>query len=476
MLNYIWASLILIGILVAGLLGHFTGEGGIITSALAMSETAVMKIALPLAGMMMFWLGIMRLMEKAGLLEMAARAVSPVMRRLFPDVPANHPAMSAMIMNLSANMLGLGNQATPMGLKAMEHLQELNPHKQTASNAMVTFLALNTAAFTLIPMTAINYLAAAGMKSAYQIIVPTILATTCTTVMAVLVARTLQNLPKFRAQPDVLEDATPAGEGAAGEAVAPSTSRITGRGRMFLIALFAVFAGGVMLELAPPSWRQSVLMATGLQKIIEADQQRMAQSKAAKPVAAAAATPVVLEAPPTWRRMMDGTSGVVLPLILLIAIGAALAKGIKVYEEFIEGAKEGFNVALRIMPYLVAMLAALAIFRSSGGLLILEYVLTPVLNLIGFPVELLPLALMRPLSGSGSSGILNEILNRPEASEFLKYTAAIMYGSTETTFYVLAVYFGSVGVRKIRHALVAGLCADAVGLTMSVVIGRMMFT
>jgi spore maturation protein SpmB len=245
-----------------------------------------------------------------------------------------------------------------------------------------------------------------------------------------------------------------------------------------LIVLFALFAGGVVLELGAPSWRESVLRSTGLSKIIEADQQRIAQGKAAQ--AAKAAAPVTVAAAPAplpaWRRLMDGASGVVLPIILLTAIGVALAKRIKVYEEFIEGAKEGFNVALRIMPYLVAMLAALAIFRSSGGLLILEYVLSPVLNLIGFPVELLPLGLMRPLSGSGASGILNEILNRPEASDFLKYTAAIMYGSTETTFYVLAVYFGSVGVRKVRHALIAGLCADAVGLGMSVVIGRLMFT
>ncbi|MCW0221347.1 MAG: nucleoside recognition protein, partial [Prosthecobacter sp.] len=184
MLNYIWASLILIGLLVAGLLGRFTGDTGVITSALNMSKIAVMDIALPLAGMMMFWLGVMRLMEKAGLLAVAARLLSPIMRRLFPDVPRDHPAMSAMIMNLAANMLGLGNNATPLGLKAMTHLQELNPHKDTASNAMVTFLAMNTAAFTLVPMTVIAYLSAAGVKGAYQIILPTIIATACTTLTA----------------------------------------------------------------------------------------------------------------------------------------------------------------------------------------------------------------------------------------------------------------------------------------------------
>ncbi|HYF35032.1 MAG TPA: nucleoside recognition domain-containing protein [Prosthecobacter sp.] len=468
MLNYIWAFLILSGILIAGLLGHFTGESGIITSALSWAEIAVMKIALPLAGMMMFWLGIMRLMEKAGLLEIVSRTVSPVMKRLFPDVPSNHPAMSAIIMNLTANMLGLGNQATPMGLKAMGHLQELNPHKRTASNAMVTFLALNTAAFTLIPMTAITYLSAAGMKNAYQIIVPTIIATACTTVTAIVIARALQGLPLFRPEADAPETATVVD--AAGEPAVPAAPRATRRGRILLTVLLVLFAGGAALELGPPRWRQSVLEATGLQRVVEAEKQRTA-SKPAAVDSEAAAEP----APPAWRRVVDGGSAMVLPLILLGALGFAMMKGVKVYEEFIEGAKEGFSVVLRIMPYLVAMLAALAIFRSSGGLLILQYVLAPVLNWIGFPVDLLPLALMRPLSGSGSSGVLNEILNRPEASDFLKYTAAVMYGSTETTFYVLAVYFGSVGVTKIRHALVAGLCADAVGLGMSVVIGRLMF-
>jgi spore maturation protein SpmB len=259
----------------------------------------------------------------------------------------------------------------------------------------------------------------------------------------------------------------------AGEPAPVAAPGASSRGRLLLAALLVLFAGGVALELGPPQWRQSILAATGLQNIVTASEQRIAQSKAN---AAAAATPAAAELQaPSWRRIVDGGSSVVLPLILLFAVGFALSKGVKVYEEFIEGAKEGFSVVLRIMPYLVAMLAALAIFRSSGGLLILEYVLSPLLNLIGFPVELLPLALMRPLSGSGSSGILNEILNRPEASDFLKYTAAVMYGSTETTFYVLAVYFGSVGIRKVRHAVAAGLCADAVGLGMSVVIGRLMF-
>ena len=484
MLNYIWAALILVGLIVAGLFGKFTGEGGVITSALSMAETAVMRIALPLAGMMMFWLGMMRLMEKAGLLEVAARAVSPVMRRLFPDVPRDHPAMSAMIMNLAANMLGLGNNATPLGLKAMTHLQELNPHKQTASNAMVTFLAMNTAAFTLIPMTVINYLSAAGVKNAYQIIVPTIMATACTTLTAIFVAKALQRLPGFRPTPDdpeITDAATVSAPDGSIPAPEPTLTRASPKGRILVTILLVLFSAGVVLELSPPQVRQRVLTATGVSQVLDAAEQRAAAAKAAVAAkakaeaeaasgttATAASAPAVTPEPiPVWRRLMDAASGVAIPLLLVIALTVALVRRVKVYEEFVEGAKEGFNVAVRIMPFLVAMLAALAIFRSSGALLILEYMLGPLLRQVGFPVELLPMALMRPLSGSGSLGILNELLTNPGVSDFVKYTAAIMYGSTETTFYVLAVYFGSVGIRKIRHALVAGLTADFVGLAMS---------
>lgn len=469
MLNYIWAAILLSGLLIAGLLGHIAGEDGVIPAALDMAKTAVMGIALPLAGMMMFWLGTMRLMEKAGLLAMAARAMAPVMKRLFPDVPDGHPALSAMIMNFCANMLGLGNSATPLGLKAMSHLQEINPHKQSASNAMVTFLALNTAAFTLVPMTVINYLSAAGVPNAYRVIVPTILATACTTVTAIVVAKFFQRVPAFAVQPDDpdVEPSEPAErEGGSEE------EGISQRWKMALVMLFVAFGLVTVLELAPETWREGLLDKTGISSVVTAAEDRAAALAAAGAAATAAEENKGFD----FRRLMDSGSALFIPGLLILTLGVALAKRVKVYEEFVEGAKEGFGVATRIMPFLVAMFAALAIFRTSGALLLLEYVIGPVLRFVGFPVELLPMALMRPLSGSGSLGVLNEIVARPESSEFLKFTAAIMFGSTETTFYVLAVYFGSVGVRKIRHALVAGLTADAVGLMMSVVIGRMMFT
>jgi spore maturation protein SpmB len=381
--------------------------------------------------------------------------------------------MSAMVMNLSANMLGLSNNATPLGLKAMGHLQELNPHKQSASNAMVTFLALNTGAFTLIPMSAMNFLNAAGIRNSYQVIVPTILATACASIGAVMAAKSFQRLPRFTPQPD--EEEVPAST----STTTTTTGRISTKARTWLTILTVLFIGVSALELGPPAWRQTVLEQSGLASVLEKSAQRKAEATATlaknKELALATVATETKPEPPMWRRMMDGTSGLAIPAILILAVGVAWARGVRVYEEFVDGAKEGFQVAVRIMPYLVAMLAVLAILRESGAFQLLEYALAPVLGLLGFPVELLSLALMRPLSGSGAQGILNEILTRPDLSEMVKFTAAILYGSTETTFYVLTVYFGSVGIRRFRHALMAGLTADFIGMVAAVAFGRLLF-
>ena len=471
MLNYIWATLLFIGLLVAGLVGRVSGDASVIDAAMKGAEKAVMGIALPLAGMMMFWLGVLRLLEKAGVLEAVVRLLSPLLRRLFPDVPTGHPAMSAMVMNLSANMLGLSNNATPLGLKAMGHLQELNPHKQSASNAMITFLALNTGAFTLIPMTAMNFLNAAGVSQSFRVIVPTILATACASMAAVLAAKSFQRLPAFKAQTDDCVTET--------QSTVAKPAGITPRAKYWLILLGTLFMGVSALELGPPTWRQTVLERTGLSTVLEksarrkADAEKTLSLKKEEAKAAAAAHTKVEQ--PAWRRVMDGASGLAIPAILILAVSVAWARGVKVYEEFVDSAKEGFQVAVRIMPYLVAMLAVLAILRESGAFQLLEFLLAPVLNMLGFPVELLSLALMRPLSGSGAQGILNEILTRPDLSEMVKFTAGILYGSTETTFYVLTVYFGSVGIRRFRHALVAGLTADFVGMVAAVFFGRLLF-
>jgi spore maturation protein SpmA len=472
MLNKIWAVLLFAGILVAGLMGRFSGAESITDAAAEKAKSAVMDIALPLAGMMMFWLGVLRLMEKAGVLEAVVRFLSPLLRRLFPDVPRDHPALGAMVMNLSANMLGLSNSATPMGLKAMGHLQEINPHKQSASNAMITFLALNTGAFTLIPITAMNFLNAAGVSNSFRVIVPTILATACASVAAVLAAKSFQRVPAFAPQPDEPENAPATAQAAA-------SNGMSKRAKIWLVVLAVLFAGGAVLELGPRSWRAGLLETTGMSAVVKKAEERKANAKkalATQQAESAATTAAEGPAePPVWRRVMDSASGLAVPLILLAAVAFAWARGVRVYEEFVEGAKEGFAVATRIMPYLVAMLAVLGILRASGVFLLLEHVLAPLLAMLGFPVELLTLALMRPLSGSGAQGILNEILTNPDLAEQVKFTAAILYGSTETTFYVLTLYFGSVGVRKFRHALLAGLTADFVGMVAAVFFGRLLF-
>jgi spore maturation protein SpmA len=470
MLNYVWSFLLLSGLVAGALFGRL---GPMVGSVFDVCKAVVVDIALPLAGTMMLWLGILRVMEKAGLMQMLARLMSPIMRVLFPDVPKDHPAMGAMMMNMAANLLGLGNSATPLGLKAMGHLQELNPNKQSASNAMCMFLAVNTAGLTLIPMSAINFLNAGRMANPYSIIAPTLFATSCAAIIAVCSAKLLQRLPMFKAQPDDVE------ESEAADSSVPTTKpfRLTALRTALLVLASLLFIGGVSLEFAPKA-RVAFLEKSGMKTLLDraAAKKKDTEQRSAE-LKAQAAVPVAAESPTlSFKQVVQSISVVAIPLVLLVAVIAALARGVPVYEEMVEGAKEGFGVATRIMPFLVIMLTALKIFSESGALLILQYILNPLLELIHMPVELLPMAIMRPLSGSGSQGILNEIILNPSASGFLKYTAAIMYGSTETTFYVLAVYFGSVGIRRIRHALAIGLIADVVGMICAISAGRLLFS
>jgi spore maturation protein SpmA len=494
MLNYVWSFLLLTGLVAGALFGNM---GVMVEALLERSKSAVLDIALPLAGTMMLWLGILRVMEKAGLMEVVAKILSPVLRRLFPEVPPTHPAMGAMTMNIAANMLGLGNSATPLGLKAMGYLQELNPNKQSATNAMCMFLALNTAGFTLIPMGAIIYLSSGGVKDPYAVIAPTLLATACATLTAVVAVKLLQRLPAFRVVPDEVEDkpGEPAADGSqdpAAQTARPAAPFRLSPLRMVLLSLVtAGFTLGAVLQFAPQA-RAAVLQATGLQGVLDAAGKRAEKArlhqlelKAAADAAGVTDTTATAAAADTakegagdtsgWRRQLRNVSVLAIPITLLIAVVWGLAKGVPVYEEMVEGAKEGFGVALRIMPFLVIMFAALTCFRESGALMLVQHALRPLLEMVSFPVELLPLAIMRPLSGSGSSGILNEIILHPSSTDLLRNTAAVMYGSTETTFYVLAVYFGSVSIRRSRHALAAGLCADVVGIAMAVVVSRLMF-
>ncbi len=489
MLNYVWSFLLITGIIAGALFGRLEF---MVSELFVTCKAVVMTIALPLAGTIMMFLGIMRVMEKGGLMEIVARLLSPLLRRIFPEVPANHPAMGAMTMNIAANMIGLGNAATPLGLKAMQHLQELNPNKQSASNAMCMFLALNTAGFTLLPMTSLNYLNAGGVANPQQIIVPTIIATLLASITGIMAALFFQRLPMFRPKPDdfapVDVPATAAAAtSAGGTSEKPAAPFKCPPLRTFLIwAAALAFIFGAVLQFIPEA-RETVLKGTGLRAVLDqaeankkAAAERKTQLDAEKKAAAAA--PAVSEGAtahpdetPGWRKNLLTLSTLTIPAILIGVVLWALARGIPVFEEMAEGAKEGFGVVTRIMPFLLVMFVAISCFRDSGALMLLEYLVRPFLMLVGMPAEIFPLAVMRPLSGSGSSGFLTEIILNPANTDHLRYTGAILFGSTETTFYVLAVYFGSVSIRRTRHALAAGLCADLVGMSTAVFLGWLLF-
>ncbi len=459
MLNWIWLGMIVVGVVVAALLDQLTGANGIVEGMFSMIKVGVVSIVIPLSAIMMLWLGIMRLAEKSGAIQALSRFVRPVMKRLFPEVPDDHPAMSAMVMNMAANMLGLGNAATPLGLKAMQHLDEINPNKGTATNAMCTFLAINTSSVTLIPATAIGLLAAQGMAEPYAIVGTTIGATLCSTFVAILAVKTFEKMPIFNR---VASGSDPVEEEKVKSETKPQ--KLSGRGQLIMFGVFLVFVGIVLLEMFPQQ-RLVLQESLGLREVAIQLDAEGADLDEVEPEGKKN----------MWQRGMSAISVAAIPFVLVFFVVFAALKRIPVYEEFVEGAKEGWNVAVRIMPFIVAMLAALAILRNSGALFLFQNLLRPVLEFIHFPPELVPMALMRPLSGSGSQGVLVEILTNEGLSETIKYTAATMFGSTETTFYVLAVYFGSVAIRRTRHALAAGLCADLAGVIAAVVICRAMF-
>ncbi len=451
MLNYIWLGLVLAAVLIGGyhnLIGAPTGTLKEMTdSGFAMTKTAVMEIALPLAGIMALWLGIMRLAEKAGLIQVLARTVRPVMRWLFPEVPADHPAMGSMLMNLAANFLGLNNAATPLGLRAMKDLETLNPRPGTATNAMCTFLAINTSSVQLLPVTAVAIMVVAGAKQPYAIIGTAILATTFSTIAGIASVKLLEKLPGYRLPPlpapapvsPVTETTvTPA---AVSEAESAPMSKF-GIGALILFILFFIL---LFVAITFPGVLNHPLPA-------DAEQQNAAV------------------------RSLNTISLLAVPLMLSFFPLYAALKRVKVYEQFVEGAKEGFQVAVTIIPFLVAILVAIGLFRGAGGIDLITDWFRPVLNAIGFPPELLPMSLMRPLSGSGTLGIFTELVKQYGPDSLIARTAGTIYGSTETTFFVIAVYFGSVSVRRTRHAVPAGLIADATGIIASIIICKLMFS
>ncbi|MEI6279836.1 MAG: nucleoside recognition domain-containing protein [Verrucomicrobiae bacterium] len=427
MLNFIWLGLVVLAVLLGGVTGRMQEVSN---AAFEASKLAVMNVALPLSGVMALWLGLMKLAEKSGLVEILSRALRPVLKWLFPDVPATHPAMGAMVMNIAANMLGLSNAATPLGLRAMQDLEKLNTRPGTATNAMCTFLAINTSSVQLIPATTIAILAAAGARNPTQIIGTAFFASCCSVTAGILAVKLLEKLPMFRLPPGGL---APAPEIRENEA-----RRAPGLVRWGTLALLVFAASFVYF-----GWRHALLPEM------------------------LARTPLV--------RFVETVSYLAIPfLVAFFPLYAALCR-VKVYEEFVEGAKEGFQVAIRIIPYLVAIIAAVAMFRAAGGIALITRAVGPVLAAVSFPPDLLPLALMRPLSGSGATGLFAELVKSQGPDSLIAQMGATIMGGTETTFYVLAVYFGSVGIRRTRHAVPAGLCADLAGVTASVIICNMVF-
>lgn len=387
-----------------------------LSSAMVESAGGAVDLAIGLVGVMTLFLGLMKVAEAGGMLTILARLIRPLMVRLFPDVPADHPAMGAMILNLSANALGLGNAATPFGIRAMQELDRLNRRPGTATDAMALFLAVNTSSVTLLPTGVIALRAAAGSADPAIILPTTLLATIGSTTVAILAAKGYQRFAPIAPPPEA-EEEKPVEESQPEE--------------------------NASLEAAQDSYPLwvSVLALAALASLIPA---AVLFGKSLSP----------------W----------ILPLLMAGFLVFGALRRVPVYEVFVDGAKEGFQVALRIIPYLVAILVAVGMLRASGALDLLVGALAPVTGRFGLPAEALPMALMRPLSGSGAYGILAAIINDPAIGpdSYTGVLVSTLQGSTETTFYVMAVYFGAVQVRRIRHAMAAALTADAAGIIFAV--------
>lgn len=363
------------------------------------------EIALGLTGVMTLWLGVMRIGERGGFLHLLTRFLTPLFRRLFPDVPAQHPALGSITMNMSANMLGLDNAATPMGLKAMRELQELNPSQDTASNAQILFLVINASSVTIFPITIFTYRAQQGAADPTDVFIPILIATYAST-MAGLIAT----------------------------AVAQKINLIDRVVLGYLGAITAAVAGVVFYFMQLP--HEAMLRQSSI------------------------------------------VSNFLLFALIVVFIAGAARKRVNVYEAFIEGAKDGFNIAVSIIPYLVAMLVAIAVFRASGALDMLLGGIRWLVHGLGMDsrfIEGLPTAFMKPLSGSGARAMMVETMHTYGADSFAGRLASVIQGSTETTFYVLAVYFGAVGIRRARHAVTCALIADAAGITVAILATYLFF-
>jgi spore maturation protein SpmA len=410
-LNYIWIGFFVIAFVVALFKLIVTGDTEIFKTIMdatfSSSKMAVMDISLPLAGVMTLWLGLMNIGEKAGAIRFMSRIVGPFFNRLFPGIPKEHPANGQIMMNFSANMLGLGNAATPIGLKAMGSMQELNPNKDTASNAQIMFLVLNTSGFTLVPLTIIAQRAIQGAVDPSDVFIPILIATFCSTIIGILTVAAWQKINIFN--------------------------------RVVLSWLLGISAGVIGIV-----WYFSTLSHEQVSTISKI------------------------------------SANLILFLIIIAFILGAIRKKVNVYEAFIEGAKTGFETTIKIIPYLVGMLVGIAVFRASGAL---DYIVGGIGYLVGALglntdfVPALPTAFMKPLSGSGSRGMMIEMMDKINggADTFKAKLSCVFQGAADTTFYIVALYFGSVGVKNTRYAVAAGLIADLAGVIAAIFICYMFF-
>jgi len=428
-INAIWLYMILVATIVAA----YTGRMAETTAASFDGARDAAGIAIGLIGVMAFWLGLVKVAEAGGLMRLVARGLRPVMVRLFPDIPGDHPAMSAMILNFAANALGLANAATPVGIKAMEELDKLNPRKGTATNAMCLFLAINTTHLALLPTGVLGVRVAAGCANPAAIWVPSVLATLCAMTVAIIVAKWFARWDPLPSQVIVSSSAygAPGGEATTqADLLLPSPFARN----VAMVAVIALVAG--------IPYRLTVAYRQG----------QLALNHAGFTAAVA------------W----------LVPLLLCAFALFGYFRGVKVYEVLTEGAKEGFQVAVRIIPYMAAIFVGIAMLRASGALDAFVWAVSPLTTLVGMPAEALPMVFLRPLSGSGAFAFMSEATKR-DPNGFLAYLLAVMQGSTETTFYVLAVYFGAVGVRSVRYAVTVGLIADAIGFAAALFFSRLMY-
>ena len=406
-LNYIWIAFFLIAFIfgiISLLMGDTTIFEKMVKATFESSETAF-TTSLNLTGILALWLGIMKIGEQAGIVNVLARMLSPFLSKLFPDIPRNHPVMGSIFMNIASNMLGLDNAATPTGLKAMSQMQELNTKKDTATNPMIMFLVLNTSGLTIIPTAILGYRSMYGAAQPIDVFIPILLATTVATLVGILITAGWQRINIF--QPTLL---------------------------LGLIGLMG-FVGVVIWSFG------------------QMDKQTMAT-------------------------VTSIASNLILMTIIVLFIAAGLLKKINVYNAFIEGAKEGFHTAVRIIPYLVAILVAVGVFRASGGMELMMKGIRWFVETCGLDtrfVDALPTALMKPLSGSGARGLMIEAMKTYGADSFVGRLSCIFQGSTDTTFYILAVYFGSVSIKYTRHAVACGLLADLAGVIAAIAICYIFF-